>query len=127
MRKVKKWRYYCDFCKKSGAAGGHIAKHERGCTKNPGRECGMCKIAKLEQKPVAELLAALNDGGLPAVTELAQHCPACILSAIHALRLIEPLTPPDRETGDSNYIDFDFRTASTAFWADVRESEEPYY
>lgn len=42
MRKVQRWRYYCDHCKKVGGSGFHMAKHEVGCTLNPDRKCGLC-------------------------------------------------------------------------------------
>ena len=35
MKAIKKWRYYCDHCKKSGASSFHMAAHERSCTLNP--------------------------------------------------------------------------------------------
>jgi hypothetical protein len=122
MRKVKKWRYYCDFCKKSGASGGHIAKHERGCTRNPNRVCGLCAKAEHEQKPTAELLDALLAGGVPAVLELAGQCPACVVAAIHAYRADSPLTSTSED-----YFEFDYKKAAAAFWSDVNAKEEPYY
>lgn len=123
MRKVKRWRFYCDFCKKSGASGGHLAKHERGCTRNPTRECGLCKKAESEQRPTPELLAALKSGGVDAVLEIASGCPACVIAAIHALRKEEPLEyEPD--TGYSNHIDFDYALAAKRFWDDVNSRDQ---
>lgn len=75
MRKVKKWRYYCDFCKKSGCSGHHIVKHETHCCRNPNRVCRMCVAAgDVEQQPSDVLLAALNEGGLEKLKEVALHC-----------------------------------------------------
>jgi hypothetical protein len=125
VRKVKRWRYYCDYCDKGGCSGGVMAKHERGCTRNPERQCGLCRVAKLEQKPTAELLAALNDGGVDAVLELSLGCPACVVAAIHALRKTEPrLYEPD--TGADNYISFDYKLAAEKFWNEVNAKEYSY-
>ena len=46
MRRVKKWRYYCEFCKKSGNSGSHMARHEARCTMNPHRECRVCGMIR---------------------------------------------------------------------------------
>lgn len=123
MKKKQVWRFYCDFCPKSGCSGGHIAKHERGCTRNPTRACGMCKKAELEQKPTIDLLAALEDGGVEAVAKLADGCPACIMAAIHAMRAKDPLEY-EAETGYSNYINFDYKKAAETFWADRAPAEQ---
>lgn len=123
MRKAKKWRYYCDFCKKSGAAGGWIAKHERGCTRNPERVCGMCEKAQLEQKPLPELLLVLLEHGADGVLEHASGCPACVVATIHAHRKLEPLEY-EHDTGYSNYIDFDYTKAAAKFWDDVNSRDE---
>lgn len=125
MRRVQRWRYYCDFCKKSGASGGWIAKHERGCTRNPERVCGMCAKGELSQRPMADLLAALNDGGAEKVLALAEGCPACVVAAIHAHRKAEPLTY-EHETGYSNFIDFDYAKAAASFWEDVNRNDNGY-
>ena len=120
MRKVKRWRFYCEFCKKSGASGGHMAKHERGCTRNPQRECGMCKAAKQEQAPTSELLAALESGGVEAVLALAQQCPACVVAAIHAFRVNNPL----RGNEDDEYFEFDYKAHAERFWGDVNRRDD---
>jgi hypothetical protein len=126
MRTKRVNRYYCDFCKKSGCSGGHIRKHERGCTRNPDRVCGMCAKAKLEQKPTPALLDALCTGaGVEAVLELSQGCPACVMAAIHALRKDEPLTY-GRDDGDSNHIEFDYREAAKKFWERYADMEYAY-
>jgi hypothetical protein len=62
MRAVKRWRYYCDFCKKAGQSGFHMAKHEKSCTLNPARECRMCvKLAEGSQADMSAMLAILPD------------------------------------------------------------------
>ena len=59
MRKVKQWRYYCSFCKKSGGSSGHMATHEKHCTMNPNRICRMCAMFDFDQPDLAELIASL--------------------------------------------------------------------
>lgn len=45
MRKVMRPRFYCDYCKVSKGTSQSMKKHEKGCTLNPHRECGMCGMA----------------------------------------------------------------------------------
>ena len=61
-------RYYCEFCKKAGGSASWISRHEKVCTLNPNRVCGVCKMDhgeysqnEAEQKPIGELLAILPD------------------------------------------------------------------
>lgn len=86
MRRKRSWRYYCDFCKKSGGSASSLSVHERHCTMNPGRECRMCeRPRRLRIRDVAEAIgAALRNsaGGLEELRSLAGDCPACMLSAI---------------------------------------------
>ena len=57
----KRNRYYCEFCKKANCSGASISKHEKRCTKNPNRICGMCKLFDNKQQPIEILLAILPD------------------------------------------------------------------
>lgn len=84
MRQKLRMRYYCDFCKKSGCSKHHIQRHENGCTLNPDRKCGMCKFVDMkdEQKPMAELIQALTDGGFPELRSVTNCCPSCMLAAL---------------------------------------------
>lgn len=94
-------RYYCDFCNKSGCNAGWINKHERGCTKNPNRECGVCKFMQVEQVPLATLIAMLPctaswsreewesdrltvelNAAVKSIRSVANECPACIMAAV---------------------------------------------
>lgn len=122
MRKKKVWRYYCEFCRKSGCSGGHIAKHERACTANPNRVCRMCKLVGATQKPLAELLAAFDGGQSPADTDslrelesVAEGCPACMLAAVRAWDQAHP------ETECSFSVHF--RERCEAVWTDLHRAE----
>lgn len=97
-------RCECDFCGKKNWSVGHMRKHELYCTKNPNRICRVCKLVGNEQKPIDTLIATLPaltsyedewgnvvyaDGScdlinsaLPALRDLCENCPACIMSAL---------------------------------------------
>jgi len=111
MRRERRWRYYCDFCKKSGGSGGHIRRHERGCTSNPERHCGMCDAAELVQRPLPELLGALA-GGMDALREAADSCPACILAAI---------VQTEYEVRPHEALSFNFKAERDEFWEAMNE------
>ena len=61
MKAVKRWRYYCDHCKKVSGLRSAMEKHEKGCTLNPARECGICAFLNTGGAPLADLLALLPD------------------------------------------------------------------
>jgi hypothetical protein len=97
MRKAQRWRYYCDFCKKSSGGMDGMEIHERHCTANPQRQCRVCKNAvgpieignqvrsMLGTQRAAELLVKIR--------ELCRNCPACILAVIRQNNLgysVEP-------------------------------------
>jgi len=42
MKAKQKTVYYCDYCKKKGMIAYHIENHEKHCTMNPERQCGVC-------------------------------------------------------------------------------------
>jgi hypothetical protein len=73
----------------------------------------------MEQQPTAALIKALGDGdkaGMDALRELAQGCPACMLTAIRCSGLLDPL-------GDREFPQFDFAKEAAAFWSDVNAEE----
>jgi hypothetical protein len=143
MRKVMRWRYYCEFCKKSGGSSGHMAKHEKACTMNLDRVCGMCKVLGQEQPDLKELMALLPnpedyltkheiwegfpglDGAIerlmPELREKSGNCPACILAALRQKKIFV-----------SMINSFNFTEECKAFWADINERNfrndyhEPY-
>lgn len=126
MKRKKVWRYYCEHCGKSGCSGGHIAKHERGCTANPERVCGMCRAAELDQQSLATLIGALAAGGLDQLRDFAMSCPACMLAAIRqapdeAFKTIipPPAFPEDARLDPRARIGFEFRKECESFWREV--------
>jgi hypothetical protein len=62
VKRVQRWRYYCEHCPKAGQSGFHMKNHEASCTLNPARVCRMCvKLAEGAQADMAEMLALLPD------------------------------------------------------------------
>ena len=130
MTRKKRWRYYCDFCGKSGGAGGHIASHEKGCTLNPNRECGLCRMRDRTQMPASELIAAFEShaadwtAGLAVVRELCDDCPACILAAIRQSPRLARERDEYKGEGEYPTVEFDFRTALAGFWDEIKTTED---
>lgn len=131
MRMKLRPRYYCDFCRKNSGFAAHMAKHEKACTNNPARVCGVCASAELVQKPWSELLAALDEDiaagirsdeweetevgaacsgpiTIPRLIDLAMGCPACILAAVR-----------QRDAFD---ISFNYKKCHEEFWSSVNEN-----
>jgi len=119
MRTVMRPRYYCEFCGRGNGSPSAMKKHERGCTANPNRECGLCREADIEQKPLTELVTALGSGdnaGVEAVRQLAEGCPGCILAAIRASKLQHPYLD-DNDTGFS--VPYNFRDELNSWWNNI--------
>ena len=131
MKRLKKWRYYCDYCKKSGCSGGHIKRHEESCTMNPNRVCGMCKQTDEKQPKMADMIKVLDvvnitvteddhgesymmlgneKGALGKLRKAANGCPACMLAALrqHGYPFL--------------FGSFHFNEERKSFWGDVNES-----
>ncbi len=137
MIKHKVWRFYCEFCGRGSCSGGHIAKHERGCTANPNRECGICKAAGLVQHPMKELIIALLSGkqltlsnaadyqsGMRALRNMTEDCPACILAAIRQSGIQR--RADDWKEGDECPPDlkFDFKKELGEFWQEYQDDQD---
>lgn len=134
MKKVKKWRYYCDHCGKGGCASGHIARHEKHCIYNPERACRMCEYAtgeKEQTRPTRDLMEALNTSDMDGLKELAQHCPACILAAI--VQTKRAMEAAGTYRPEEDYIDFDYKKAVADMWTEAnairadREYRHPHH
>ena len=120
MRQVKRWRYFCDHCNKSGGSGFHMKKHECGCTSNPNRSCGICNAAELSQRELPELVAAYKEKGIEKLRELTENCPACILTTLKVCYSPEK----DLEQWEDT---FNFKTELEAFWKEINEENERVY
>lgn len=87
MRQAKRWRYYCDHCKKAGGLRHGMEIHEKHCTMNPSRECRMCHKA-IDARAVTADMPELNilksdpEQVLAKLRAICHNCPACILAVI---------------------------------------------
>jgi hypothetical protein len=102
MKRKKVWQYQCEFCGRKKYSAPHMAHHEKQCTMNIKRKCGMCRISDNVQTDIYKLIEFCrkhselkldgNFGAYPKESEekkfidslkdLANECPACILSAL---------------------------------------------
>lgn len=105
MRSAKRTRYYCDHCGKGSGSPSAMRRHERGCTLNAQRECGMCAQLGLVPTSRQELARIMRDLGFEAMLKTAADCPACVLSALR----LEGY--PDGGVGE-----WSFQEAKTSFW-----------
>lgn len=99
-----------------------MSRHEKYCTANPNRRCGMCDRAGNTPPAVADMVAALGVGdeaGLTRVQEMCEYCPACTLAAIRQSKL---QSGPDEE-GDGYRVEFDFAKAKEAFWSGINQRQ----
>lgn len=121
MRERMVRRYYCDFCKKAGCSKGHMVKHERRCTANPNRVCGMCALGAIKSAPLDELIKLACEPGTEAddVLGAAKGCPACALSAIRQSSRAVSADPESM----ANAIAFDYKKASRDFLDDLNEKQ----
>ena len=140
MKQFKRWRYYCDFCKKAGGSKGHIARHEKSCTMNPNRICNVClSLLEVEQKPISQLLKILPNGRsfieeeiagiisygtlekevekhMPKLRNLTVNCPACIMAALRQAGI--PVLMVES---------FNFTKEMKSIWADINDANQKMY
>jgi hypothetical protein len=130
VKAIKKWRYYCDYCKKSGGSKYHMENHEKICTMRPDRHCAMCQHIEDESPPnLKNMISIINEATLTLESEWGGEytsfvepeteksvieklkkitsCPACILSAL-------------RQSG-CNYMftSFDYKKEKEKFWQPI--------
>lgn len=130
MRKEKRWRYFCDYCKKSGGSKYYLEKHEKGCTLNPERDCGFCSAAEYQQQDLNELIEILKKqvsinkespdwkAAIKELREATEGCPVCMLAAIRQSKLFGW-----EKEQYSEFNLFDFKKEVAAFWAEVNDDQ----
>ena len=123
MKAKKRWRYYCDFCRKSGGSRSHMEAHEKSCTMNPTRKCRMCHYCDQVQEDIENIMDAIMEDAnchferrvedekqkkwsIHPLDKIKLHkataltlCPACILAGI---RQVNP------EFTDDWVVEWDF-------------------
>lgn len=118
-------RYYCEHCGKGTGSPSYMRRHESGCTLNPNRDCGMCR--EDYQKTPAELLAILNAEGFKAMCQAANYCPACILSALRPLNVIDDELGPTVLGPQDGRQDWSYKKAKEEWWHEVNEARTENY
>lgn len=113
MRSRKVIRYYCDFCSRGMFRKPDMEKHERGCTANPNRVCGLCERVGEITHPFEKLIEALHEGGIDGLSKLVESCPACMLAGTRAANKLSPSEP----------YWFDYKAAHEAWWKETNDME----
>lgn len=125
-------RYYCEFCTKANCSAPHMKKHEKHCTMNPSRECGVCGLLEQSPESLESLIAILPDpadyaasehkgafdpaltyaanDALPRLREATNNCPACIMAAIRQAGIPVPMVN-----------EFDWTKEMKDVWAEVND------
>ncbi len=121
MRTAMRPRYYCDHCGKGNGNPSAMRRHERGCTANPQRVCGMC--AELhgggaDPAPSRDdLVRILDRDGFKTMCEAASNCPACILSALRVRNMPADADAPFRVAGpEDGRNEWSYAQAKQAWW-----------
>lgn len=130
-------RYYCDHCNKGNGSPSAMRRHERGCTANPQRVCGMC--AKLAEEggpepapPRDELVRIMDAQGFTAMCEAANKCPACILAALRTKNTKgDSETPPGVLGPEDGRESWSYTQAKQAWWNEWNSAQAerlgPYF
>lgn len=143
MRRKKVWRYYCDFCKKANCSGSSISKHEKSCTLNPDRQCGVCDVMETGQTDLVAAMALLPDPekhnkvkasksgdffyyddeltkivaeALPKLRDETDNCPACIMAALRLKGIPVPLAKK-----------FNYKDEMASIWKQIEADRETEY
>jgi len=121
MRTAMRPRYYCDHCNKGNGSPSAMRRHERGCTLNPQRVCGMCSMVAREggaepAPPLPLLVETLDAEGFTAMRELANDCPACILSVLRTKNGLDPETGPYVAGPEDGRESWSYTKAKEQWW-----------
>ena len=119
MKTIRKLRYYCDFCKKSGGSPFHMRNHEEHCTLNPSRSCRVCGSSSPpedldlfvktldvnEDDYITHVSDKEDELILRSLYDKSDGCPACILSALRR--------------NETFCASFDYKKAMMKHWSEV--------
>ena len=128
MKTKMRPRYYCDHCNKGNGSPSAMRRHERGCTLNPQRICGMCSFAAREggpepAPPLHLLVEALDAEGFKAMCELANDCPACILSVLRTKNGFDPETGPYVAGPEDGRESWGYQKAKAEWWSNWNSAQ----
>jgi len=104
-----------------------MIRHERGCTLNPNRLCGVCR-QKWDVEHAQLLIKALGDGkskeSVDALREAADGCHACMLAAV---RLSGIQKPSDEDGPGFSVEHFEYQREKKRYWDEADEDRERSY
>lgn len=126
-------RYYCDHCNKGSGSPSYMRRHEKGCTANPDRDCGMCRVLYesegIEKAPGRTVLIEILDNeGFNAMHEAANGCPACILSVLRTKnRKANHESPPGINGPEDGRELWSYAKEKEAWWKEFNYSQQPDY
>lgn len=112
-----------------------MKRHERGCTLNPQRVCGMCKMQADDggpdpAPPRDELVRIMDEQGFPAMCKAAEDCPACILAALRTKNFTDDETGPGVSGPQDGRETWSYTKAKQEWWdawnSAAYERERPY-
>jgi hypothetical protein len=126
MKTKVKTVYYCEYCKKHSLM--PLLHHEKHCTANPNRRCGMCdnaygNIPELIVKYKKQIATETKDHGeytstivksQPKLTDIMgelEGCPACTLAVLRGCGLC----------GGPFYMEFDYKKERDSWFLANRE------
>jgi len=127
MKEKVKIVYYCDYCKKKYFIKSACAKHEKHCTRNLNRICGICgntNISDIIEKIKEEFPFEEHEGWVKwkdkeltqeILLDYVEGCPACALTIIRIA--FKDLV---------SWINFNYKEAHTKYWNE-RNAEKNYY
>ena len=132
MRTAMRPRYYCDHCNKGNGSPSAMRRHEKGCTLNPQRVCGMCAMLADEGGPEPapprdELLRLMDAEGFKAMTAAANNCPACILSVLRTKNYFDDETGPGVAGPQDGRELWSYATAKREWWDEWNSSQAEHY
>ena len=123
MRTAMRPRYYCDHCNKGNGSPSAMRRHEAGCTLNPTRVCGMCRMQADDggpdpAPPRDELVRIMDEVGFDAMREAANGCPACILAALRTKNRCDDERGPYVDGPDDGRQSWQYAAAKKSWWDD---------
>lgn len=100
-----------------------MKRHERGCTLNPQRVCGMCKMTHEDggdgpAPPRDELVLIMDRQGFADMCKAANDCPACILSALRTKNGKGEFGQPIVEGPEDGRQEWSYAAAKQQWWSD---------
>lgn len=129
--------YYCEYCGRHRLTSYSIREHEKHCTLNPHRICGMCDCSdltsvlekyrdrfRIEEHEgqfgiTLEWIWTHGEVTIEEIEEDTEHCPACTLTVLRICGLSKWPSP----------VEFDYHKSREEWWeeANAERASEGYY